>query len=139
MLNNAVRLGVDERIDHFSMPMQLDEVGLREQLRDVVIGDILGVELINLSNRSGEGYFKTTREYLIHMFTARMRGAQEDSKPERAAVFRRFIESIQFVTDDEPIYLWMVIQEHRRVRGYSTPRRLIGVVPDGFYKINIDE
>ena len=115
--------------------MQLDESILREQLRDIGSADIIGFELSNLSSRSGEGHFRTTRDYLAHVFTARARGADQDGKPERAAVFRGFLESVQRLPDDEPIYLWTAIQQDRRVSGYSTPLRLIGVIPDEFYKI----
>ena len=119
--------------------MELDETILRNQLKNVVQGDIIGFELSNLSRRSGESSLGSTRNYLIHVFTARMRGAEEDRKTDQAAVYLKLLQGIRRVPDDEPIYLWTAIQQHGRVSGYSTPCRLVGVCPYDFYKVSADD
>jgi hypothetical protein len=35
--------------------------------------------------------------------------------------------------------MWVAVQTHRRIHGISTFRRLVGIWPDGFYKIYTDE
>ena len=115
--------------------MTFTEPMLREQLRHKVEGDILGMELHPMPDRTGaDGRRYIARDGLIHTYSVRMRGAEVDGALERAAVWRDFLANLRAVADDEEICFWVAIQPQRRIHGISTFRRLVGIWPEGFYK-----
>ena len=127
-------------LQKYQSQMSLTEPILRDQLRETVTGDIVGFELHPMPNRTGDDgrrYF--ARDGLIHTYDVRARSADQDGKPERAAVWRGFLKNLREVLDDEEICFWTAILANRRVRGCSTSRRLIGIWPDWFYMIYTDD
>jgi hypothetical protein len=113
--------------------MELSESILREQLRDVLSGEIVGFEIQqsrNDADRFGKPFL--ARERFIMGYTSRMKGFARQGKTQLVEFCRALIATLQTVRDDEPLYFWVAIQPHRRVSGLSTPSRVVGVIPDDY-------
>ena len=115
--------------------MELTEPILREQLRGVLPGDIVAIEIHPARNdiaRFGATFY--ARDSRIMGYTSRMKGFARQDRTHLVEFCQSMIDALRTIRDDETLYNWMATLPGRRVRvyGLSTSLRLIGVHPDNY-------
>jgi hypothetical protein len=71
------------------------------------------------------------KDVLVSGIQSRGTNAEAKKRPRSVEIYRRAIERLQGVPDEEGVSRWVVSEAGSHVAGYSTPQRLIWIWPEG--------